>query len=71
MSNSSYRVAMSCAEFAAAVGVSRHTVWRWIRSRRIAATRLGKSYFIPAAVVDSLRNGSPTTVPSTHEGRPS
>lgn len=42
------REAYTISEFAELLGVHNQTVWRYIRSGRLKATRLGSKYLIPA-----------------------
>lgn len=51
------RTTWTCAELATAINVTTDTIWRWCRQRRIASTRIGKSYLIPASVVQGILLG--------------
>lgn len=59
---------LTIAEVAAALRLSRMTVYRMVRAGTLAADRFGKSYRVPeSAVAEYIRlAGSPGTGPKTH-----
>jgi hypothetical protein len=52
------RPTWTCAQLAASCGISTDTVWRWCRNGTVTASRVGKSYYIPAAVAEAILSGS-------------
>lgn len=46
-------------EAAARLGVERHTIWRWIKARKLPAQKAGGGVFIEKRIVDALCTGSP------------
>ena len=42
-------------EAAQALGVSKMTLWRWVKAGRVQTERLGREVLIERAVVDAMR----------------
>ncbi len=51
------RPTWTCARFAAATGIHIDTAWRWCRTGTIAATKIGKCYYIPADEAERIIGG--------------
>lgn len=72
MSIANFRTAyLTIAEVAAALRLSRMTVYRMVRAGTLVADRFGKSYRVPESAVEEYirRAGSPATGPKTHPDR--
>lgn len=48
---------ISITQFAKLFGISRQAVWKWIRSGKVKAIRLGKVFRIPVSEVDRIEKG--------------
>lgn len=59
---------LTIAEVAAALRLSRMTVYRMVRAGTLAADRFGKSYRVPESAVEEYikRAGSPAAGPDAH-----
>ena len=58
------RLALSPAEVARALGVTRDTVLKWIRDGNMRAVRIGRrSYFIPTREIETLLSGREGATP--------
>lgn len=59
---------LTIAEVAAAMRLSRMTVYRMVRAGTLAADRFGKSYRVPESAVEEYirQAGSPATGPEAH-----
>jgi excisionase family DNA binding protein len=51
------RKALSVAETARAVGISRATIYRLIGKKRLATLKIGSRRLIPVTAIDALLNG--------------
>jgi excisionase family DNA binding protein len=51
------RKALSVAETARAVGISRATIYRLIEKKRLATLKIGSRRLIPVAAIDALLSG--------------
>ena len=58
------RLALSIGEAAEALGASRASIWRWIKSGQLPATRIGGRVLVP---VEALRR---RLEDSDHRGQP-
>jgi excisionase family DNA binding protein len=61
---------LTIAEVAAALRLSRMTVYRMVRAGTLAADRFGKSYRVPESAVEEYirRAGAPATAPEALSG---
>jgi excisionase family DNA binding protein len=72
MSNANLHTAyLTIAEVAAAMRLSRMTVYRMVRAGTLAADRFGKSYRVPESAVEEYirQAGSPANGPGAHPDR--
>jgi excisionase family DNA binding protein len=72
MSNANLHTAyLTIAEVAAAMRLSRMTVYRMVRAGTLAADRFGKSYRVPESAVEEYirQASSPATGPGAHPDR--
>ena len=48
---------LSVVQFAEMFGISRQTVWKWIKAKKLKVIRLGKLYRIPVSEVERIKRG--------------
>ena len=48
---------VSVTQFAEMFGISRHTVWKWIKAKKLKVIRLEKLYRIPVSEVERIKRG--------------
>ena len=48
---------VSVTQFAELFGISRQTVWKWIKAGKLKVIRLGKLYRIPVSEVERIKRG--------------
>ena len=48
---------VSVTQFAELFGISRQTVWKWIKAKKLKVIRLGKLYRIPVSEVERIKRG--------------
>lgn len=48
---------LSVVQFAEIFGISRQTVWKWIKAKKLKVIRLGKLYRIPVSEVERIKRG--------------
>ena len=48
---------LSVVQFAEMFGISRQTVWKWMKAKKLKVIRLGKLYRIPVSEVERIKRG--------------
>ena len=48
---------VSVTQFAEMFGISRQTVWKWIKAKKLKVIILGKLYRIPVSEVERIKRG--------------
>ena len=48
---------VSVTQFAELFGISRQTVWKWTKAKKLKVIRLGKLYRIPVSEVERIKRG--------------